>query len=68
MKELYSYMDFFFKKNGNNHNYEPIIDKFLNKNLIVMNYKTCSELSWININYEEDYNKAQKEIYKEIYE
>jgi len=62
MGDLYSLMDQFFTANGNNFNYEPVLDKFLRSGAVKCSYVPCGGLKWVNINYPEDYRKAQEDI------
>ncbi len=62
MAGFYSFMEKFLTLNGNNFNYEPILDKFLRSGAVKCSYVPCGGIEWININYPEDYRKAQEEI------
>jgi len=67
MSGLYNYMDFFFKKNGNNFNWEPIVHNFIKDKGVKINFDRSGGLKWININYKEDYFKARDELFNSIY-
>jgi len=56
---LCDYMEEFFEKESKKLNYETLIDKFLKETNFKINYKKINGRKWININYIEDYEKAQ---------
>jgi len=63
MEQMYFYMQEYFNRNGKNHNYEPVLSDFIRDTGVVINYMKSNGLPWVNINYEEDYEKAKNEIY-----
>ena len=66
MSGFYSFMEEFFRQNGNNHNWEPVFDSYLSKKRPEVHYVDCNDLPWININYEKDYIFAKTELYDHI--
>jgi len=66
MQEFYSYMEKYFEKNGNNHNYEPVLSYFIRDTGRRINYIESGGLNWMNVNYESDYERA-KELHNSVY-
>lgn len=66
MGELFSFMEVYFAERGNNYNYEPVLDAFIKSAGRKIAYLQTNGLPWININYQEDYQKAKNDIYPSI--
>lgn len=67
MGKLYPHTEAFLAKNGNNHNWEPVFDAFLESGgAPPMHYVLCP-LPWININREADWRRAEEELYPKVY-
>lgn len=69
MSLTFDYMEDFFSKNGPNYNWEPVIDKMLQEKImdpIKLHSLDCKNLAWININYEEDLERARTLIYEKV--
>lgn len=57
--QLFSFMSRYFADNGNDHNWEPVVDAFLRSESVDVHPMTTDGLRWININYEADLERAQ---------
>lgn len=68
MEKFYVFMGEFFSQNGNNFNYEAILDQFIKEKKVVLHYIPSGGLPWVNINYPEDYFRANDTIFKHIFE
>jgi len=58
-EKFIEFLEDYFKINGKSVGYDRILGDFIAKGLAKINYKTTN-LSWININYLEDYEYAKK--------
>lgn len=54
------YMPDFFEKETRNLNYEMVLGKFLESSGFQIHYRKLEGKRWININYKEDYDEAQR--------
>lgn len=54
------FMENFFISKGRQYNYEIVMDEFLKLKTKQVNYENIGDRKWININYIEDYKKANE--------
>lgn len=68
LEAYFAFMEDYFRRNGRNHNYEPILDEFLRQEPgCVMEYATTDGLPWINMNYAEDYALVRDSLHPAVY-
>lgn len=67
MEEFYMYLDQFFKKKGKTFHYEYVLSAMIHDKKTKIRHIKTDGLPWVNINYREDYERAQKVIYPLIY-
>ena len=67
MEEFYLYLDQFFKKQGKKFHYEHVLSSMIHDKKTKIRHVKTNGLPWMNINYREDYERAQKVIYPLIY-
>ena len=60
MSEFCNFMEEFFREEGKRFNYEIVMDRFLQNNSSKLYYSKIEGKKWININYKEDYDMAQR--------
>ena len=63
MGEFYAHLESYIEEKGNKFSYEIVLNNFINTTKNVLNYIEVGKLSWININYKEDYLKAKDELF-----
>ena len=66
LQSFYAFLSDFFVQHGLRFNYEVSLNEFIQANGALY-YVTIDDLAWININYREDYEDAERDTFDRIY-